>query len=407
MLIEFGILSYKLLIPLLYPIFHIIAKNVNYYDFIKNSPLLDSFIRSTSYLLGGLVYLIVFYRSRNIKKSSTSKNSQGKSKDVYLIYEDSENVINQIKPRKKKLISLFLLSLINLIPIIINKIFLKLELIKELEESIGLTIIFFYVIFSKLILKSKIYRHHIISIIMISFCMIILVTIDINRFQKEEKEIEVLVKSSLYFITFYIFFALYDVLVKKHFEVHFTDPYYLMFFIGFFSLLLVIPLNLFLYFFDNKEILGLDIISRIQNLYKEIPLFLLKFIFNIILQFFWLGGIILIIYYFTPCHFIICRVLSEFSNRCIEWPKKNNEDKWYFIIIYIVVYFIMIFFSLVYNEVIIINLWNMEENTNKYITFRGRIESNHSLKVYEENLNNLNAELPINNEEAESDEGET
>ena len=408
MLIEFGILSNKLLIPFLYPIFHIIAKFLNYYGFIDQSPLLDSFIRSISYLLGGLVYLIVFYRSRNLKKSPASKNSKGKSKDVYLIYEDSENDINQIKPLKKKLISIFLLSLINTIPIIISIPFLKSVINRKLEESIGLTIIFSYVLFSRLVLKSKIYKHQIISVIMISFCMIILLTIDIIT-----SEINNLVISLLYFIVFYIFYSLYDVLVKKHFEVHFTDPYYLMFFIGFFSLLLVIPLDLFVYFFDQKQIFGLDIINKIKSIDR--PLFIiLKFIFNITLQFFWLGGIILIIYYFTPCHFIICKVLSEFLDKCIEWiiesiknPNDNhNETKWYFIIIYIVIYFIMIFFSLVYNEVIIINLWNMEENTYKYITFRGRIESNDSLKVYEENLNNLNAELPINNEEAESDEGE-
>ena len=234
---------------------------------------------------------------------------------------------------------------------------------------------------------------------MISFCVIILIIID--SIGKSEEN---LITSFSYYIIFVGIFSLYDVLVKKHFVIHYTDPYYLMFFIGFFSLLLIIPLDLFEYFYDN-EILGLDIINKIKSITETDRLFLLRFILYIIVGFFWLVGVVLILYYFTPCHFIICRVLSEFLFRCIKGIKElgNGEIKLYFIIIYIVIYFIMFFFSLVYNEVVIIKLWTLEKNTSKYISIRGRIDSTDLIKADEENLNNPANQPAHNEEDAESD----
>ena len=148
MVIELGILSYKLIIPLLYPIFNQLTK-INFITrFIGNSPLLNSLMRSASYLLGGLIYLFVLYRSRHIKNSSTSINFKPASKNKHFIYVDPEN---DKKKKKKKIISIFLLSLFNMIPIIINTIFLKKqkekEIVEDLEDSFGLTSIFFTLFF--------------------------------------------------------------------------------------------------------------------------------------------------------------------------------------------------------------------------------------------------------------------
>ena len=65
MTIEFGILSYKLLIPILYPLLNQI-KNLDLYN--ETTPLYRSFRSSLSYLSAGLVYLLVLYRSKNFKK---------------------------------------------------------------------------------------------------------------------------------------------------------------------------------------------------------------------------------------------------------------------------------------------------------------------------------------------------
>ena len=94
--------------------------------------------------------------------------------------------------------------------------------------------------------------------------------------------------------------SLFDVLVKRHFKAHLSDLYILMFFFGLFCLILMIPLGLFVYFYKK---IGPDLIDQVKDLYNEYELFFLCFIYDIVTLFLWLRGVILILYYFTPCHF--------------------------------------------------------------------------------------------------------
>ena len=384
MKVEFGILSYKLLLLLLYPIIYQIRKYVLNKE---TSPLYEFFMSSISYLLAGFVYLLILYRTRKLKKLSfTIENSQNKLTAINQIYLENKDIIEQRKI--KKIISIFFLSLINMIPMIAETLDLNIKLYEILAQSLGISSGFlFYILFSKILLKSKIYKHQLISLFIISFCSLIFLFIDIyTHVFKKFFDIISLVVILLYCILVFGFYALYNVLVKKHFEFYSTNPYYLMFFVGLFSLILIIPLELFVVFYKKKSFLGLDIIKQIKDLSLEgLSTFILKFIFDIISKFIWLVGLILILYYFTPCHFIISLTFLQFSSKCIIWiSDKNNE--WYFILIYIFLYDIVIFSSLIYNEIIIIHLWSMEKNTFKYISLRQKLELENSINNYEENL---------------------
>ena len=163
---------------------------------------------------------------------------------------------------------------------------------------------------------------------------------------------------------------------------------------------------------DKKYYLELDIIQQIKSLYADEVKFLLWFILNIIICFFWLVGIILTLYYLTQCHFIVSKTLTEFLSRCIQWIEpegyKNLNEKWYYIVIYIISYVIIIFTSFVYHELIIINLWSLEKNTFKYISLRQRLEFRDSLNNSEENSNDLNTSISLSsvNRNEENDEEE-
>ena len=186
-----------------------------------------------------------------------------------------------------------------------------------------------------------------------------------------------------------MFYTLYDTLVKKHFEIYSTDPYHLMFLVGLFNFILIAPLDLLVYFFDeNGEIIGLDIIYQIKFLYKST--FFLPLILEIISAFLWIGGIILTLYYFTPCHFIISLTFAQFLSQCIGWIKNKENNEWYSILINVFLYVIIFFSSLIYNEVIVIHLWSIEKFTDEYITSRGRNETISSLNYYEQHLNEPN-----------------
>ena len=118
-----------------------------------------------------------------------------------------------------------------------------------------------------------------------------------------------------------------------------------------------------------------------------------------------MGGIILTLYYFTPCHFIICKSLSEFFSECIGWIRNKNNE-WYYIMISIFLYVVIIFFSFIYNEVIIINLCSLEANTFKYISFREKLEFENLQNNYEENLSSTSSFSSFDEVEGKEEEKE-
>ena len=78
MFIEFGILNYKLLIPLIYPIFFHI-RGVIHKDTKPFYELLMNFI---GYMLGGLIYLIIKYRMKNLSSENISSKKENMNKNI-------------------------------------------------------------------------------------------------------------------------------------------------------------------------------------------------------------------------------------------------------------------------------------------------------------------------------------
>ena len=272
-----------------------------------------------------------------------------------------------------------------MIPIVAQSFGIKIE---NFTKYIGvLFTILFYVFFSKLFLNTKIYRHRFISLFTISICLLIFSVADIIKVYSDSNFFKNLGISLLFILIVFGFYAIFDVLVKKHLEKYLDDPYYLMFFVGLFSLILTIPLDLFAKLYDDEgKIFRLDAINQIRELYNKYELkFFFWFLSDIIIEFFYLGGLVLTLYYFTPCHLIICRTLSEFLFKCNRLITGKDKDEWYFILINVLVYVIIIFYSFIYNEVIIIHLCEMEKNTFKYISFREKLELENPLNNHEGN----------------------
>ena len=386
MKIEFGFLSYKLLLVLLYPIFY----KIRDFDLNKESSpppvLYGYFTSSISYLLAGPFYLLVLFRSRDHKKISIEKYSVSSYTIKNQLYLVNQN-INK-RRRIKKLIEIFLLTLIYMMPMLIEGYALKNhKLYFKFNESFGVfSAILFYMLFSNLFLSTKIYRHQLISLLAVFFCSIIFLLINIRIYISND--FSDVIGTLFCSLVIYGFFALYDVLVKRHFDIHLNNPYYYMFFVGIFSIILIIPLDLLVYFYNKSDvILGLEIINQVQIFYNSNKLFLLIFFFDIICKFIGFLGIILTLYYFTPCHIIISLTFLQFLSECIIWVKNpKGADPWNIILLYVLLYSIINFSSLIYNEIIIICLWSMEENTFKYISFRQRLEIENAQNNDEENL---------------------
>ena len=124
------------------------------------------------------------------------------------------------------------------------------------------------------------------------------------------------------------------------------------------------------------------IFYQFEKNFENNNLYLLIFLLDILIAFVFIAGIQLTVYFFTPCHFIISESVSQilsilFNNSLKDHPIYTK------IIVYI--FSVIIFMAaLIYNEIIIIKLCNLEFDTTKHV-----------LKRAEERDDDNNVEEPI------------
>ena len=98
------------------------------------------------------------------------------------------------------------------------------------------------------------------------------------------------------------------------------------------------------------------------------------------------------VYFFTPCHFIISESISQIISTIV---KKAIKD--FPVIEKVIIYFLfslIIIATLIYNEVIIINVCNLNKNTKKFILIRQISETEDLL-----NLNSIDSDYNDNESE--------
>lgn len=383
MLISFGTLTYKLLIPLLYPSLYQIRRFVLHKETNAFYEVLMDFM---SYSFAGLILLVITYRSKTIQVENEEKNDQETKKIDALQNVDNQILIdkqqNEKRKKRKQYISIFVLSCINLIPMAVEPFFYS-KVFILLRESVGIFFaMFFYVSFSRVILGTKVYKHQYLALSTLILCLAIIFILDLSLYPKELPDLSAILQTIFYFFSTFGCYACFDVSGKRYFNEYLDEPYHLMFTVGIMSLCLFVPYDIFMYFvFPEKTNLH-GALRELKNLMS--PTYPLIFIADTIIGFLWLGGIWLTIYYFTPCHFIISEALSQLITSCINWQVFSKDYEFQPKIIYIFLFFVMIFASMVYNEVLILNFWGLNKDTKIQIEFRERFESIDD-KVYLEN----------------------
>ena len=289
-----------------------------------------------------------------------------------MVHPNNDIISNQIEIEKKKLekqktkikyLYLLIFTLINLIPMPLEAFTVKDININFKMSSSLFYFIFFYIFFSRIILDDKIYSHQIFSLLIIIVCIPILLILFFINYQ--EKVSFKLLLYSLILILIVCLYSLKDVLQKKFYNTFIVSPYYLMFIIGLINLSILIPYELItviIYGMQDKPVNG--ILYQIKNNFKEYSfLYLLIFFLDILSAFLWIAGIQLTIYYFTPCHFIISESLSQILTALIQ--ESINDYTIYLKIIIYALYIIIVFALLIYNEVIIINIYSLSINAKK------------------------------------------
>ena len=343
-------------------------------------------------LLAGVLVLYTKCSMKSVNKTLKRKKSKN---EPNLIYND------EIKQKKQKRISLLLLiSILHLISIssfFLFYLFMKLKenenivILKnyQIDWLIGIDIIFRH-IFSRLILKTELYKHHIWSLIICLFGILLMTISDGISILLGKKEIKIFYY--IFIIARPLLFSLADVLDKILLSDDFLLPHYLMFNRGIINII-ILSISAACLIVTSK----LEFIIISEDLFKRI-LIKCGFIFVAFLKAFFL---LKIIYIFTSQYvsFLVMAeafggILNHFHDIFISGKNFNEKiGNSYSIIIDIISIIIITFGALLYNEMIIINKWHLEVNTKKELLIKERNEEDEMINVKELDEEDNNSDI--------------
>ena len=337
-----------------------IKENKNYTILINKKPFLFSLISPLAYLGGGLLYFIsgIRIKTENTKKSSKNKkdkeaNNTSSSSNIEYIYNNPLKINNL-----KKFSILFIMSLIVNIRMFLHLLSFNTKNLFEYRLCYFILLPFF----SKLILKIELYRHQFLSLFISIIGIIILIIPTALKIEVNEIIINILI-----FVSAAIS-SLYLVVIKHLTQKYFLSPYLCLFYIGVFSLIILLIGYIIYYSINDNEYSFIDNFrdeSFISSLY-----FILSLISCIILYVF----NFLVIYYFSPTLLMITDIISPILSLIYKGFTGGKTFGTLDIILNIIGYSIVLLFSLIYNEIIICNFFGLNRNTKKFLEREQREE---------------------------------
>ena len=411
MLIEFGELKKRLLIPILFPFFLKLRK-VNRNAHSIKSLAFRGFNDFLSLTICGLFYLILKLNLKsekeNLKNDNENDNnnnnnsinteqktqSQASLLPINNIQQEIENLEQQKGKKQRRKQWLFVGGIAALqLSAIILKTFWKINMEETLKLNISVLIeVFLLIIFSYNFLGLKIHSHQVFSFLIIFICLTIFF---LESLFYEEKGIVIkhLIEDIVNYFLVQLVYCLSDVLGKKYLNTYIDSPYLLLFKMGIIGIIPIIIYGIIIEFLnvDNQD-------HKIFSCFKTIffPFYLIDLMFSILYEI----GIWLTIYYFSPCHYIVFEMISDFIEVLLTIFIKNDQNKGFDEsynfeqkITFYILYPILIFIVLVFNEIIILNFWGLSYNTKAKIREREKKDIN---------TNNLNQKL-MNDDNNDSD----
>ena len=181
-------------------------------------------------LLAGFLVLITYYRMKSEKEIKKEKNINRNSNSIYLIYND-------FSEKENKYILILILSVLELLARSSNLLFNLINEYKNEELAnygtewiISLDIIS-RIIFSKIILKTSLHRHHLVSVLIFLFGSLTMAIFGIISMIKTNYLIKL-----LFLIPKIIIFGLGDIIIKILLTYKYFLPQKLMFIKGIFNL---------------------------------------------------------------------------------------------------------------------------------------------------------------------------
>ena len=390
MYVEFSQLKLNLLILLIFPIFIKLERYTKKAYLENDNKIFKTFRYFLCYILAGIFLILSKIKNKKISSLEIETKNDDNIDNVNK-EEENESETNLIKPNNEKktkiknILFLALLCAIAMFCFLYRCIFDQTDY-KYSKPSVGIFFnIIFLILFSVLIIKLNLYRHHYLSICFITISIIVIFIISLKYMKK-------LLNSLMFYFFYALFFCLYDVLKKKYMNSFNKYPYDMMFVIGLINSILLLIYEVITYF-SYPDISGI-IIGFQKNINSVGNIFL--FFLDILLEFICYLGLWVTIYYFTPSHCFISENISEYINYITN--AIETDDDFYSLnnrIIYSICNIINFFGFLIFTEVIILNFCKLDYNTIKRIRQR---ESKDYIEL-NENYRILNEDRIITEEE--------
>ena len=392
--INFGHLDIKFLIPITGGIVRLIYKYVivlnDKYEALECNPFLISIYAYIGMIFAFIPYLIFKYRSKEVFINSVnSEILQTKSKlDIELLVHP--DIFEGVKYNKYKYIAIT--SIFDLINTLLSCIFCR-----NVVYNLWIFDIIFISLFSYIILKSKLYKHQYITMIII---LLLGFALNIIEYFKLDES-----KNSLNFIEIFtkflteIFFSLAIVIIKYNLEKNFCSPYEICIWEG----LLGLIMNIICLLIINAVGVTIDNIEYPNNIKQyfsnynfndfivSLMVILVNFIYN--------TSLMLTCNYFTPAHILIISIIKEYHYYL------QKEGNLILNLVGFIILVIILFMFLIFVEIIELNIFNISYNTKKNIEIRSVLDSlvdNNDNNDNNDNIIGLNEE--IKSEEIKSEE---
>jgi len=364
-IISFGNINKKILYAIFGGIFKLLSDLL--IDSLRESNKIE--LRDHPFLLGinaGLGYCISFIPFLIFKRNYNYLNQKSLDVDEKLIYNETEDYF--FEKREKKIRQWLIIAFCDFLQKLLSFIY-------EGLNNFWMFDILFILIFSHFILKVKLYKHHFISLILIIIFGIIIIIINNLYTEKSEDFFFKIINT----FVIEIIFSLEIVVAKYAMEYKLSSPYEICLFEGVFILVINLILLIIFTFIPMSEIKyikkteyeGKMYIDNFFQYFSKISYIeVISFIVIMLSRFGFNIFCLLITKYFTPSHSIMILIIGE-----IYFASYDTEPLWRVFIEYIM-YALLIFVMLVFLEIIEINCWGLQKNTEKNISLRaGQIDS--------------------------------
>ena len=381
MIIQFGLINFKHLLIFLSPFVYstkrfFVKKNE------KRNTFYSVFINFLSLMCCGTLHLLSIFlsksekgkgqeqgkkvinnnsRTNSLEDASLESNNSLKAQLIEAMKLDKDAKIKIQKTYQK--IFIILLSSLQIAAEIIQKVSSKHANWKFNKSLLIILELFFFIIFSMLFLNFNLFLHQFVSLGLFLACHIIFFIL--ACYYHDDITINEFSRSLLYIFSYEKLYCLLNVLGKKYLN-SFNDSVYLFLFkIG----LIGLPPLMIYDLIANVSGLSEDYHGIFETIFHhfEIWKFLRDFIYSVFVDI----GIWLTINYFSPCHYIILDIVYNFLGIIIDYIKDEDyvyskEEK----ITFMIFYPILILDLLVFNEIVILNFWDLNKNTKLYIMER-------------------------------------